>query len=177
MVRCFIGVRIPESLWTKIIEVQNMLKNLPIDCKMVESENFHISLSFLGEVEDEKIGFLSSVLDFICKNYSRFAVEIGRIKLIPNESYIRVLALDVIGNGILKSLSKEVKLKIGGDVKPPHLTLCRVRDVKNKNIVVDEIKKFDVNVGSFVVSSINLIKSELKKSGPVYADLHQSNLL
>jgi 2'-5' RNA ligase len=154
-----------------------MLKNLPIDCKMVESENLHISLSFLGDIEDEKVGVLSSALDSICKNYSRFAVEIGGIRFIPSEKYIRVLALDVIDNGTLKSLSKEIKQKIGGDVKLPHLTLCRVRDVKNEDAVVDKIKKFDVNVESFVISSISLIKSELKKTGPIYTDLHQSNLL
>jgi 2'-5' RNA ligase len=153
-----------------------MLKTLPIDCKMVESENLHISLSFLGDVEDEKVGFLSSALDSICKNYSRFAVEIGGIRFIPSEKYIRVLALDVIDSSTLGNLSKEIKRKIGGDVKPPHLTLCRVRDVKAKDAVVDKIKKFDVNVGSFVISSISLIKSELKRTGPMYTDLHQSNL-
>lgn len=176
MVRCFIGIFIPENLKEKIVNVQNQIKKIGAECKFVEVENLHLCLSFLGEVEEIEIEKISSKLDEICSRYKKFDVNISGIKIIPSESYIRVLVLNVF-NVLLETISKNIKNEIGGDVKPPHLTLCRVKNIKNKQNFVEELKTIDYVIGNFTVKSIHLIKSELRKSGPVYTSLHESRLL
>jgi 2'-5' RNA ligase len=143
--------------------------------KFVETENLHICLSFLGEIEEQKVEIFSRILDSIGKKFQKFEVSISGIKLIPSEKYIRVLALDVEDKN-LEKISKEIKEKIGGDVKPAHLTLCRIKNISDRTKFLEEIKKIDFEIGKFVVSSIALVKSTLQKTGPIYSILYESKL-
>lgn len=165
----------PEGVNPKIISIQNSLRGLPIACKMVERENLHLCLSFLGEIEENEINDICRKLDEISQRYKQFDVDVFGIKFIPSESYIRVLALGC-SNTLLETISKNIKNDIGGDVKPPHITLCRVKNIEEKQKAVEDIKKIDSNIGKFTVSSIQLIKSELQKPGPIYSVIHESKL-
>jgi len=140
MVRCFVGLFIPTEIKEKIIKIQNQIQKLPITLKLVEAENLHICLSFLGEIKEEKIKNICEKLDSICKRYNKFEVEISGIKLIPSENYVRVLALDVKSN-MLESIRKDVEKEIGGDSKPLHLTLCRIKKIEDKKETIEKIKK------------------------------------
>jgi len=177
MARCFIGFLIPEEAKTDIMKIIEELKGLPMDCKFVEEENLHLCFSFLGEVDDEKIKNVSAGIDSVASNCTIFDVRIHGMKMIPNEKYVRALALDVDGGGELTKMIKNIQEEAGGDAKPPHLTLCRIKSVKNKEAVVERIKKFqEMEAINFTIDSIQLIKSELSVSGPVYSVIHESKL-
>jgi 2'-5' RNA ligase len=176
MVRCFIGIFIPNEKAEKIVDVQKQIQKLPITLKFVERENLHICLSFLGDLKEEKIKEICEKMDMICKRYKKFEAEISGIKFIPSENYVRVLALDV-KNNMLETIRKNVKNEIGGDSKPLHLTLGRVKKIENKKETIEKIKKIDSNIGKFTVEKISLIKSVLQKTGPIYSSLHDSFLL
>ncbi len=177
MIRCFIGLFVSDVLKNKIIDLQDKIKKLPVKAKFVEPENLHMCLSFLGEVEDERIEEISKNLDSIANEFKRFEVELSGIKIIPSENYIRVLALDVLDKEKnLEKITKEIKNKIGGNIKPTHLTLCRVKSVLDKKGFIEKIKKIDSKIGKLIVPSILLIKSTLQKPGPVYSVLHESVL-
>lgn len=174
MVRCFLGILVPEKIKDKIKLVKNELKNLPMKCKFVEDENLHVCLSFLGEINEENVKIISEKIDEISKKFESFDVEVDGIKMIPNERYIRVLALDVLDKGdVLNKLSKDIQVEIGGSVKPPHLTLCRVKTITDKPSVIKKIKEMNKNIGSFTVDRLQLIKSELRKNGPLYSVIHE----
>ncbi|MEM5829218.1 MAG: RNA 2',3'-cyclic phosphodiesterase [Candidatus Aenigmatarchaeota archaeon] len=177
MVRCFIGYLLPEDTKDEIVKLQNQMKEWPIVGKMVERENLHLSFSFLGEIEENQIKEISEKINIISKKFKKFEVEIGKLKAIPNESYIRVIALDVFDKtGNLKLIFEDVNKNIEGDSKPPHITLCRVKKVKNKNELRRLMFEENKNHGKFTIDAIQLIKSELKKTGPVYSVLHQAEL-
>jgi len=178
MIRCFIGISIPNEISSKIIKLQNELKNLDMKCKFVEEQNLHISLSFLGEIDEKYVKEVPVLLDDVCSKFKKFEICIGRIKPIPNEKYIRVLALEVLDKeNMLKNIGNEIVKKIGGDAKPPHLTICRVKKVENKERFVSDLQKHkEMNFGCFFVEKIQLIKSILKESGPIYEDIHKSLL-
>jgi 2'-5' RNA ligase len=174
MVRCFIGFLIPKEPREKIRQTINELKKLPIECKFVEEENLHLCFSFLGEIEDDQIKNISDSIDSVASSYSSFEVKIHGLKAIPNEKYIRVLALDV-SDGMLIRMIKHIQEEAGGDAKPPHLTLCRVRFIGNRQAVVEKIKELQKKeITSFNISSIQLIKSELRRTGPVYSVVYES---
>ncbi|MGB9607971.1 MAG: RNA 2',3'-cyclic phosphodiesterase, partial [bacterium] len=54
-IRCFIALLLPEEIKKKAVEVQNRLRKANADVKWVEKENLHITLRFLGEIEEEKV--------------------------------------------------------------------------------------------------------------------------
>lgn len=176
--RCFIAIDVPKNIKVQAALVQKELSKLPMACKFVELKSIHISLSFLGEVGDERIKEVCGILDSICNKYEKFEVDARNIKMIPSPSFIRVLAFDVVSDkNEIKRLSAEIKKLVGGKVKPPHLTLCRVKTITNKTEAVSGINKFEnVLLGRFVVNSVYLMKSELKRTGPIYTKLHESKL-
>jgi len=176
MVRCFIGILIPEEIKPKIIELQNFLSNF-VKAKFVERENLHLCFSFLGEKNEKEIENVKEKLNEIGKNFESFEVKVKGIKLIPSQSFVRVIALNVFDEkGISEGLRLEILNEIGGDSKPLHLTLCRVKNKERKKFFenIEKVKEF--YAGSFWVNSIQLIKSELSKKGPSYELIHEVKL-
>lgn len=176
MVRCFVGVILPESLKSHVLTIKNRLQHLSIDCKYIEDHNLHICFSFLGEKTETEISDISKKIDEISGEFVCFKVDIEGIKMIPNEKYIRVLALGVYEkSGLLNALVHEINEKIGGDSKPPHITLCRVKNINDKEIALKKIKEIDTETKDFNIDSLQLIKSELSRNGPVYTVIHEHN--
>ncbi len=176
MVRCFIGVFLPNSLKPRVLELQNIIKTLDLDCKFVETENLHLTLSFLGKVDELEIQSIKDKLDGISGHFQKFNISIGGVNLVPSKKYVRVIALGIIDpSGMMAKISSEIKHVIGGDVKPPHLTLCRVRKVM-KFSELDKLLNVDSYCGEMELSPIQLIESKLSRSGPVYSVLHESRL-
>lgn len=176
MARCFVGVKLHEDLKDNIVKIQQSIKSLPIDCKLVERENLHICMSFLGEVEEEKLGSLYENLDNVCSKHHSMSVKVSGIKLIPNEKYVRVIVLDCSSKE-LENLCNNIEKGVGGDAKPPHITLCRVKDIRDKYQTIRKIKEIGSSAGEFEIFSIQIIKSQLQKSGPIYSIIHEAKLL
>jgi len=179
MVRCFVGYLIPEHLKSKITALQQEISMWPLRCKFVEQENLHLNFSFLGEVDENEVNNIKLKMDCIASESAKFDVFIGGVRAIPNENYIRVLALDIgCDSGDMNNLIQRIGDEIGGDAKPAHLTLCRVKSVLDKPTVRKNIENIEnEHYGSFTVDSIQLIKSELRGSGPVYSVVSQSDFI
>jgi 2'-5' RNA ligase len=176
MPRCFVGVMVPEEVRKAVAEVQKPLSRLGMDCKLVETENLHICLSFLGDVDDGRIGEIEAALDGIGKLHGRFSVGIGGVKFIPSPSRVRVIVLEAAAvSDEMERIRKDIVKAVGGDSKPPHLTICRVKRVDDTKALVESLEKLSLGK-SFVVGSIELIKSDLGSGGPVYTVLHKSML-
>jgi len=174
MVRCFVGFLLPEYLRSYISDVQSKLKNIEMDCKFVEAENMHVCFSFLGDIDERSVKNVLKLIDSI--DSECVEVGLGNIKLIPNENYFRVVVIDVVDkSGKLDFLLKNIVGKVGGDSKPLHITLCRVKNVSDKSKVVEKIKEIRIDGRKFVVDKIQLIKSELNSDGPVYSVLHEKH--
>jgi len=175
MVRCFVGYLLPDGVKKEIVDLQNKMGEWPLLCKMVERENLHINFSFLGEIDENEIKNISEKMDAIARGLGKIEIEVDGLEAIPSESYIRVLALSVLDNrGMLKVLFEEIKKHIGGDSKPPHVTLCRVRGMKNKNELKEKLGAANINHISLTIEAIQLIKSDLNRAGPVYSIIHES---
>ena len=169
MARVFVGVLLPDSLKDSVERLQKSLGNLPMECKLVERENLHISLDFIGEANQGELESIKNKISEIVSNVKKFQIEFGEMKLIPNERLIRVIGLEA-RSPELELLGREMKIKIGGDVKPPHLTLCRVKKISTRKSFLDMFQKFKKErIGSFEVKSIQLIESRLLSEGPVYS--------
>ena len=59
--RTFISVELPDEVKKNIAELVNELKDASAGVKWVEAKNLHITLKFLGWVEDRKIDELTDL--------------------------------------------------------------------------------------------------------------------
>ncbi len=177
MLRLFTCVKVPDELREKVVSFQNEMIKLPIKVKFVEKENLHLTVTFLGDVNEDKVEYLKSQLDLSLVDVKRFNLKLEGLKIIPNENYIKVLGIQVVSEE-MPELIKKVAKYIGGDYhEDTKLTLCRVKNVMDKKIIKDFIEKNrNIKIGEFEVQSVALVKSTLTRGGPVYENIHESFL-
>lgn len=174
MIRTFIAVDLPKSFIPIIKNIQHELRIPGI--KLVEPELVHITLKFLGDVHENSIQPIASALSHVrCKPFQASIKGIGMFGF-------RVIWLGAYGN--FKVLHEEIEkalqaFRFEKDTRfSPHATLARVKMLKQKELILEKIKKLeDIEVGSFDVNSILMKKSTLTPKGPVYQTLREIKLL
>ncbi len=177
MIRTFIAVELPESFIPEIKRIGSVLKFPGI--KLVDPALVHITLKFLGNIDENKIESIVSALSQVeCKP---FAARIKGVGVFPKPAYIKVIWLGAEGN--FDSLHGEVErvlssFKFEKDSNfSPHATLARVKQMREKVALFEAINKLgDVDLGLIEVKSIVLKKSTLTPEGPIYETLKEIRL-
>lgn len=171
--RLFVAVDVDEKLRERTKPLLNALSRLN-GVKAVEPENLHITLLFLGEVEERRLPAIEDSLSSV--EFSPFTLTFEGVGAFPNEKNPRVVWVGVKDSGELKKLADSVyeKLKKLGFRRDKefaaHMTVARV---KRKNPEVsDIISKFSSeSFGEVEVSNFKLKQSILTPKGPIYKDL------
>ena len=162
--RLFLAIDLPERAKDDIISVQKQLKTF-VKAKYVEKENLHITLKFLGDVENMKS--LDPLNDV---RFQPFKASLSNIGAFPNPNYIKVIWVGIKqGSDRIIQLHDEIESKIPFEKDKdyhPHVTLARVKSR------VDERAKKTINSiflnDEFEISKFVLYKSTLTPAGPVY---------
>jgi len=149
----------------------------------VREENLHLTMRFLGEVEDRQVEDL--VARFTEPLAMRaFDIEFGGVGIFPPAGPPRVVWLGVIcGADWLFALNAEVEGRFvawgyGRDNRPfrAHLTLGRCRDPLGPQ-ARDLLLRTDARaVGTSRVDCVVLYQSQLSSSGPTYVPLARALL-
>ena len=163
--RCFVAIEISDEVKDVLVGLQ---KKLTLKCKKVK--DFHITLLFLGDVED-----VDAVRDALRSvSFEKFELSLDGVGVFPDFTKPRVAWVGMKHNDALFSLQSAVedKLKPLGFVNDKefkgHLTLARFKFVENKKELKDIMQNMKVPDIKFSVDSFKLIKSTLTPEGPVY---------
>src|SRR3989344_6738275 len=105
--RCFIAIDIPEALKPRIIGLQKQFSGY--NTNLVEPENLHFTLKFLGETDG--MG-LADRLDFIRKIPS-FEIELAGMGCFPSENFVRSVWIGIRHSQELINLQKSVSGALG----------------------------------------------------------------
>jgi 2'-5' RNA ligase len=177
IMRSFIAVDAPGSEIARL-QQEIMLSSgwSAKDVKLVEPNNFHFTLIFLGElISDQQVEKIKEKLAGV--KFQPFSITYAGVGAFPKPSNARVvwIGLDREGSSKLEMLARQV-VGIVADVgftpdKPfsPHLTIFRA---KNRHIYVDVAKYAGKTFGTSIVDRIHLKKSELGPSGPTYSNIY-----
>jgi len=170
--RLFIAIDFNE-LKDYFIELENKIdKSL---AKLKEISTFHLTLKFLGEINDDKVELIKEKLKEI-KFYS-FSLSLDKIGVFPSENYIRVIWVGVTPTNQVIELQQKVEdslkeFNFKKDFKfHPHVTLARVKFVKDKEKFIKNLRDIKVGDKGVEVRDFRLVKSTLKPEGPVYEDV------
>jgi 2'-5' RNA ligase len=71
--RLFVAIGLPEEIKKKLEEIQKQLRRFAIDAKWVKPEGIHLTLKFLGYVEEDKIPQIVELLREIALHYSFYS--------------------------------------------------------------------------------------------------------
>ncbi len=170
--RTFISIDIPEEVRREIKRIQDKLPEF--FGKKTESENLHLTLKFLGETDEGKIEEVKNRLGEI--RFKKFETEIDYIGVF-SEKFIRIVWLHL---SECDKLQKEIDRKLEDLFNPEnrfmsHLTIARVKAVKDRKEFLVKIQKMKIPQIKFIVNDFRLKKSTLTEQGPVYEDIEKYN--
>ena len=186
--RAFIAIEIPEDIRCTLAKLQDELKASGADVKWVEPRNIHLTLKFLGDIDEnlqEKIGAELSALAAENQNYQ---AAIGLCGAFPNMDYPRVIWVGITdGDAQTKKIARDLeerlsKLGLAKDERAfaSHITIGRVRSPsKRKNLtraLADQAQNLATLKPLFNVSKLTLFKSTLSSKGPTYEPQKEVNL-
>lgn len=184
LMRLFIACEIPYDARKKLFTLQKIIGEEDARIKWVEQDNIHLTIKFLGEVNDENVdGIRESLLSIKSKPIEAHLSGFG---VFPSESYIRVLWVGLEPAAEIEKLHREIDDALSGlgfkhETRfQTHVTLGRVRSVRNKEGLVKKILKLKckgTEIGeSFKIDCFKLKKSTLTPQGPVYEDVASVSL-
>lgn len=165
--------------------IQERLKPSGADVSWTRPEGMHLTLKFLGEVEEKMLPEMEDALSATVRGRSPFSLDVSGIGTFPNIRRPRVvwIGLKDHGNNLIR-LQKAIEKEFNGiGFSPedrdftPHITLGRIRSPKNVEKLLRLVEKEkDVELNGFEVSNVHLMQSELRPAGAVYTELYSLEL-
>src|SRR5437879_4242730 len=93
--RTFIGVDIGKNQRDRAVALQQTLAQASGDVKWVEPENLHVTMLFLGEVDDRDVADVCRVVAEQTKRHAAFPLSLERAGSFPNARRPRILWIGV----------------------------------------------------------------------------------
>lgn len=177
--RLFLGFAPTAAQMTRLSDVQQQLIcHLNPEAKAVSVTNMHLTLCFLGQVDDEQRIALLDAIDCLAK--PRFSVQLNQLDLWPNAQVCCLKGNDV--EPPLAQLAKQTQA-IAGRLQLhssehhfcPHISLFR----KAKQWMLDEsalLQLKDMNTLTLTPECLHLYHSKSTSTGVEYHILHSWTL-
>lgn len=169
---------------SEIVLFENSLEKTGADLKLVEPENVHLTLKFLGETNEEKIDEICNVMEDSVRDVKKFKLILKSAGAFPNLNYPRVIWLGMENPESLIKIANHLEdnLQHLGFRKErrafsPHVTVARVKTGRNKNQLAEIlIKNREKDFSAVDIGCIRLKKSILSSKGPEYYTLKEISL-
>lgn len=173
--RAFIAIEINDVVRNNLVKAQERIGNKSAKIKFVERENFHVTLKFLGEIDEALAEEVKRALDEISKKHRKHRVRVKGIGVFPNPNYVRVIWAGIENDEGIKAIARDVEREMRrlGFKKEKdfvaHITIGRVKFVRDKLELAMALKDLaNEDFGEFDVEAIELKKSTLTPKGPIY---------
>ncbi|MBN2857921.1 MAG: RNA 2',3'-cyclic phosphodiesterase [Candidatus Delongbacteria bacterium] len=182
--RLFIGVKVcfeekTEEFYSSIPDILH-----DAEIKWVGTENLHLTLKFLGDVEISAIDSIKSKMDMMSKKHNCIRAILKGVGVFKDFYHPKVLWIGLRNCPEFEGLKNDIENSVGDlgfeiDYRKftPHLTIGRFKNPGNMH----ELKSFvssnqETYFQQSEVSEIVLFESILKPEGPHYNILHKSKL-
>lgn len=181
--RAFVALEVPGNVLASLAAFQVELAASGADVKLVERENLHFTVKFLGEISEGEAREADSRLKRLSLKSAR--VEVRGVGAFPSPSRPRVVWAGVSKEheGLVIPTANEVIASLDGigerDQRPfqLHLTLARVRSPNNvRGLQAVMAQNADRSFGFADLTSLKLKSSQLTPQGPIYRDVGEYKL-
>lgn len=176
LLRSFVSMDIEDPIVRSNVErIQKELSLTHADLKFIDPNTLHVTLLFLGDVEE-------ALTRGICGSLKGKELAPKRIRLeglgfFPSAGRPSVIWLGVVSGAEELRLAAE---KVADLLKPfgfapesrgfqSHITIARLRSGRNKEELVEKARELSQEpMGEVITSTVRLKKSTLTPKGPIY---------
>lgn len=173
MKRLFVAIEMAAPVKAIAVGTRALLEQEVEEADWVPPDNVHLTLKFLGDSPDERIGPIISRLRLALADRAAFLCETTSFGAFPGEKRARILWLGIEDTSELRQIYNDIEsalseLGFDFDQRPfrPHLTLARL-----KRPTPVDIGLIDSKINSkqpISVEAVTLFASRLSSAGAVY---------
>lgn len=184
--RCFIAIFPPKEVLDYLYDLENDLKKeLPAKINWIAKTKLHITLKFLGQLDEKKINITKERLKTI--KSKKFSLSLEKIGLFPESNKFpisdkaRVLWIGFDGENTVLELQKIIDQTLLDTFSNEqefraHMTLGRIKNITDKKKFFDILNNKSINKLKFDINEFKIMESVLRKNGPTYNVLEIYNL-
>ena len=138
-IRCFVALDLPQKTINRIKNIQKLIKKeIFFTGKFTKPKNLHLTLKFLGEIDEDKIKKSKKRLKKI--NFDSFEAQLGNINVF-SKKFVTIVWIRLNGKSLFE-LQKKIDDNLEDLFKPEqrfmsHITIARVKNIKNKEYFID----------------------------------------
>jgi RNA 2',3'-cyclic 3'-phosphodiesterase len=176
--RAFVALDVPGPTVDSMVSFQGELSATGADLKLVERENLHLNVKFLGEINEAQAADVRSILGSLGLRGAE--VEVKGAGAFPSTSRPRVVWAGLAKEHeplVTPIAQKVIEALVGIGERDdrafrPHITLARVRSGRNLRELEDLLRgNSERSFGAVRLSELKFKSSVLSPGGPVYKDL------
>jgi len=181
--RAFLAFEVSPEVRENLMRVEEELKQTRADVKLVERENLHFTVKFLGEIPDGMVDEVDRRIKTLA--LQKMEVEVRGLGAFPDTRRPRVVWAGVAPHDLASVSSSgqqviDVLEGVGESDERgfhPHITLGRVRSPRNHEALVAVLRDCSTrDFGRTAITSLKLKSSSLTPNGPTYRDIREYNL-
>lgn len=173
--RVFLSVGVSDESIKEIAKVQDLItKKLKFTGKTTELENLHVTLKFFGEISLEEIEKIDSILKEI--KFQEIDAKLSRVGTFSYNNSPKIIWIKLDGD--LTKLQRLIDKRLEPlfpleDKFMSHLTIARVKYVKDVKYALEYINNLKIKNIEFKINSLKLQSSKLTPDGPIYTVLKE----
>jgi len=176
--RAFVAIEVSDRVLDSLVGFQGELSATGADLKLVERQNLHFTVKFLGEITEAQAAEVQSRLSKLEPMGAK--VEVKGAGAFPNPGRPKVVWAGVAHEheALVEPIAKKVIGALEGigerDERPfrAHITLGRVRSYRNTRELGELLRRNSSrSFGASELSELKLKSSVLTPSGPIYRDI------
>lgn len=131
--KIFISINIPSKIRKRLIQATQKWQDLPV--KWTKEANLHLTMLFLGYVEEESLPEICQKVRDVAEKEEIFDIEMDKIELFPSEKDPKMIALTGPADENLLRLNENIEKALDIFVSQkksfcPHITLGKGRKYK-----------------------------------------------
>lgn len=181
-IRSFIAIPIPPAIAKSTATLVGRLAHQGDGIKWVPSENLHLTLKFLGDVDNREVPKVCQVVRNCCADIKPFEIDLQGADAFPNPSRPRVVVVRIDQGGEhLATIVQRLELQLADlGFKPeardyiPHMTLGRTRGGSRRaspELAAAVQQNANYHVGQMTIDQVHVMASFLDKAGPTYQSM------
>ncbi len=182
--RLFVAIELSDAVRQALKNVQEALRPKCPDVRWVRPEQLHLTVKFLGEVNDRDVAGVCAAISKAAAVSGGFSMRVRDCGCFPERGAVRIVWAGVQeASGFLKTCvdaTEGALAEVGfaREVRPfsPHITIGRVREDRSRGAIRFAVQSHQYAEVEQEVASLTLMASELSPKGPTYSVVSRARL-
>lgn len=179
MIRTFVAITLDDRAKRSIHRVQKELQPKVRGVRWVHPELLHLTVKFLGEIEDGWVVDASEALRRVAARTAPFVLRVGDTGCFPQRGPVRVVWAGIEQEGsqladlveAVEAMMEEAGFERERRSFSAHITMGRIRDDRSRGELRSLVGGAVLKPVDVPVSNLVVMASDLSSSGPTYTPM------